>query len=132
MTEIHFAQAGKAKTVLGTTVASVCRVAIPNAMLQSADQIKAYIYLHQGEDDGETEYQIILPVRARAQPETYDSEDPAIQEEYDALVQATELLNSTTEQVAIDAGAAAQAVIDEFLQRPLYPSDGITPNDGGE
>ena len=109
VTEIHFAQAGKAKTVLGETTASVCRVAIPNAMLQSADQIKAYIYLHQGEDDGETEYQIILPVRARAQPETYDSEDPTIQEEYDALVQAEDLLNNALSGISGSVAAAESA-----------------------
>ena len=127
VTEVHFMQSGMAKTVLGQTADDVCQVPIPNAMLQRSSQITAFLYLHTGEDSGETEYQIRLPVKPRARPESYDEDDPEIQQEYTALVQATELLNQTTEQVVIDAGEAAQAVIDEFLARPLYPSDGIEP-----
>lgn len=104
VTEIHFLQAGNAKTVLGQTDDGVCRVNIPSSMLESADQIKAFIYLHQGANDGETEYQIILPVRARAQPETYEE-----QEEYDALVQATELLNNALDGISGSVTAAESA-----------------------
>lgn len=131
VTEVHFAQNGEAKTVLGATEDDICTVGIPDAMLQSAFSVTAYIYLHTGEDDGETEYQIKLPVQARPQPETYDEEDPEVQQAYSALVAATELLNETTEQVIVDARAAAQEAIDDFLAGPLYPSSGITPN-GGE
>lgn len=132
VTEVHFEQGGQALTKLGATADNVCQVDVPNAMLQHERQITAYIYLHTGEDDGETEYQIRLPVKGRAQPETYDEKDPQIQAEYDALVQATELLNQTTAQVIIDAAAAAQAVIDEFIRRPPYPSNGIEPNEQEE
>lgn len=106
VTEVHFAQNGASLTKLGTTTEGVCSVEIPNAMLRTMSQITAYIYLHTGEDDGETVYEIAIPVKGRAQPETYDEEDPEVQREYDALVQATELLNS-------------------IIGRPLYPSDGL-------
>ncbi len=132
VTEVHFAQNGASLTKLGTTVDDICTVEIPNAMLRIMSQITAYIYLHTGEDDGETVYEISVPVKGRPQPETYDEDDPEIQREYSALVQATELLNQTTEQVIIDAGEAAreaaEAVIEDFRNSPLYPSDGVTPN----
>ena len=128
VTEIHFAQDGLSKTELGTTQQGVCSVSVPNSMLQHASRIKAYIYLHTGENDGETEYEIRIPVRARARPETYDEEDPEIQREYTALVEATDLLNYTAEHVVEDARAAAEEVVAEFRAAPLYPSDGISPN----
>lgn len=128
VTEVHFAQNGLAMTKLGTTEEEVCSVPVPNSMLQHASSITAYIYLHTGEDDGETEYEIRIPVRARARPESYDEDDPEIQREYTALVEATELLNQTTEKVVDDARAAAEAVVAEFRNSPLYPSDGIPPN----
>lgn len=106
VTEVHFAQSGASLTKLGTTADDVCSVEIPNAMLRRMSQITAYIYLHAGEDDGETVYEIAIPVKGRAQPESYDEDDPETQREYDALVQATELLNS-------------------IIGRPLYPSDGL-------
>lgn len=104
--EVHFAQSGASLTRLGTTEDDVCSVQIPDAMLRRMPQITAYIYLHTGEDDGETVYEIGIPIKGRAQPESYDETDPEVQREYDALVQATELLNS-------------------IIGRPLYPSDGM-------
>ncbi len=36
--------------------------------LTSGKSINAYIYLHAGDDDGETEYKITIPVLTRPQP----------------------------------------------------------------
>ena len=118
-TEIHFAQRGQSKTVLGVTQEDICFVPIPNSMLQVAAQITAYIYLHTGEDDGETEYEIHISIRARAKPETYDEDDPEIQREYTALVQAIELLSDVNETLE----AATQA-LNDYMAMPLYPSNG--------
>lgn len=139
-TEFHFAQNGESVTAIGTTTDDVCTVSIPDSMLQGTSRITAYIYLHSGDDDGETEYEIRLPIKSRTQPETYDEDDPEIQAEYTALVQATELLNADISGIAqdvADAQAAAEdaqdaaqdaqdalAAAQALLTRPLYPSNG--------
>lgn len=68
--EVHFAVPNTDTTM--TVIGNADGVAIPDELLQSAGQIVAYIYLHSGEDDGETEYKINIPVKARPQPSDYE------------------------------------------------------------
>lgn len=109
-TEVHFSMGNVSKTRIGTTTDNVTDAVIPDSLIEQSGRLKAYVYLHVGEDDGETEYEITIPVKARAEPEEYDS-----QEEYTALVQAIELLQDDLETTAADraaAEAAADAAID--------------------
>lgn len=103
VTEIHFEKGGESQTALGDTADGVCTVEIPDVLLETAGRITAYVYLHTGLHDGETEYQIRIPVRARARPQEYEGE------EYDALVRATELLNNALDGIQDDVEAAQNA-----------------------
>lgn len=78
-------------------------VIIPDIYLTTGDFIYAFIYLHDGEDDGETEYRIIIPVRKRPEPTNY--EPTPVQQ--DAITQAIAALNSAVEQTGQDVESAA-------------------------
>lgn len=43
-------------------------VSIPDMYFLSGEDIFAWIYLHEGEDDGETVYKVTIPIKKRAQP----------------------------------------------------------------
>lgn len=81
--EVHFAQskAGNAVTVIGTGDG----VDIPDSLLETAGEFYAWIYLHTGANDGETEYQIKIPVRERAKP-THETPTPVQQTEIERLI----------------------------------------------
>lgn len=68
--EVHFAVPNTDTTM--TVIGGADGVAIPDELLQTSGQIVAYIYLHSGEDDGETEYKINIPVKSRPQPSDYE------------------------------------------------------------
>ena len=64
--EVHFANAihGNATTQIGNADG----VAIPDMYLLSGQTVYAWLFLHSGESDGETEFIITIPVMARAKP----------------------------------------------------------------
>lgn len=101
--ETHFAQGSDTCTVLGGSDG----VRIPDAYLQNAEQITAYIYLHEGADDGETEYVVGIPVLARPEP----SEGTPTPVEQDIITQAIAALNTAVneaDQYAVNADLSAQ------------------------
>ena len=61
---MHFSnrERGNATIVLATSN----EVAIPDALLQTGLNIFAWVFLHTGNDDGETEYEVTIPVIRRA------------------------------------------------------------------
>lgn len=61
--EVHFSS-GDAAAV--TVIGDADGARIPDALLLHTEAIKAWLYLHAGEDDGETVWQITIPVLARA------------------------------------------------------------------
>lgn len=73
-------------------------VIIPDIYLTTGDFIYAFIYLHDGEDDGETEYRIIIPVKKRPKPTNY--EPTPVQQ--DAITEAIAALDAAVEQTAAD------------------------------
>ena len=97
--EVHFSQASANCTVLGDSDG----VQIPDAYLQIASDITAYLYLHQGEDDGETVYQITIPVIARPKP----SNGAPTPVQVDVITQAIATLNTAIEDCG-DAVTDAQ------------------------
>jgi len=114
---VHFSneEDGEAKTQIGTADG----VRIPDEYLATGEPIYAYIFLHDGDDDGETVYKVKLPVRKR--PAVSDEEPtPA---EQSAISQAIELLNTavdkaeqaaakfTTDTALTEEGVAADAKV---------------------
>ena len=119
--ELHMYQKNLSCTRIGSTEDGVTSVELPDAMLQVNMPITIYLYLHTEETDGETEYKISLPITGRPKPVDYDITDPDTSIAYQALVDATELLNEgidLVEQRAEEAAgnaetAAANAVLSE-------------------
>lgn len=96
--EVHFSnyEHGDATTVL----ASLNEFDIPDMYLQSGRDVYVWIYLHAGNSDGETEYQITIPILKRAKP-TDEEPTPEEQSIIDQTIIA--LNNAVTEARAISA-----------------------------
>ena len=107
--EVHFSNSASGEAV--TAVGGGGEVGIPDRVLTTGEPVHAWLYLHTGEEDGETVYHIIIPVFPRPAPG--DGEPtPA---EQSALTQAMALLRTgigRAEDAAEDAEAASRAVQD--------------------
>lgn len=105
--EVHFAtqkNGGVSTTVVGIDG----RVDIPNVLLTIGKDIHAWIYLSDSTGDGETEYAITTPVKARPMPEYYDAEATGV---FDGVVRQVgeyaEEATAAAERAATSATAAA-------------------------
>lgn len=99
--EVHFSNSkerGTSKTQIGQD----SQVTIPDEYLTSGAYVYAFIYLHEGETDGETEYRITIPVKERPQPTDVE---PTPQEQSE-ITQAIAALNSAVEQTSADVTSA--------------------------
>ena len=65
--EVHFANAPHGVNST-TQIGDAGGVQIPDAYLQTGECVYAWVYLHDGETDGETEYMVTIPVTKRAKP----------------------------------------------------------------
>lgn len=95
--EVHFGTSATSPTV--TQLGNADGILIPDTMLETGSSIYAYIFLHSGEDDGETVYSIVIPVTARGAI-TDEQPKPA---EQSVITQAIAALNAgveTVEQIA--------------------------------
>ena len=104
--EVHFANTGDTTTI--TQIAQNGVVEIPDQFFTSSKQINAYIFLHDGETDGETEYKITIGVLPR--PAISDEEPTP--EEQSAITQAIAALQSAvahTAQSETNAAASAES-----------------------
>lgn len=141
--EIDFtmADADPAETYLGENN----QVQIPNKYLQKSGNLKAYIFLHAGDTDGETVYTIVTPVRAR--PERTDpvpsseqkSRIDTLIEQMDEAVQTAEASAESAQQSAEEAQAVIadigdtveQAVEDYMETHPVdVPVDSVNGKTG--
>lgn len=105
--EVHFSneQYGSSKTVLGDSTG----VAIPDEYLTSGNSIHVWVYLHDGDEDGETEYHGIINVIRRAKPT--DQEPTPVQQ--NVITQAIAALNtgvSTVESIAGEVQEIADGI----------------------
>lgn len=133
--EVHFGTSATGPTV--TQLGTADGVTIPDAMLTTGASVYAYIYLHSGEDDGETVYSIVIPVIARG---SITDEQPAPVEQ-SVIEQAIAALNSgveTVEQIAegipdqIDTALAEAKESGEFDGADgVSPTVTVTPIIGG-
>lgn len=102
--EVHFANAlhgVDAKTSIG----GADGVTIPDEYFLTGAPIYAWLYLHTGEADGETEYVIEIPIERRARP-THEEPTPVQQSEIEQLIAA---LDGATDAAEAAADAAAQS-----------------------
>ena len=85
--EVHFSnyEHGVSTTVLATSN----EVAIPDVYFTNGKDIYVWVYLHTGANDGETEYQITIPITRRAKP----SDEPPTEEEESIITQTIAALN---------------------------------------
>ena len=112
--EVHFSNSRKSGETI-TQIGTDNQVVIPDMYLTSGADIYAFIFLHDGTDDGETEYVIKIPVRERPEP----SDIEPTPEQQDAITEAIAALNVAVTQTAQDvisadasATAAAQSATD--------------------
>ena len=100
--EVHFAN-DKINDVALAMIGDSEGVKIPNALLQTGKYVFAWVYLHTGEDDGETVYTVTIPVTPRS---TVDYDLPT-EEEQSIITQAIAALQKATKATE-DAQAAAE------------------------
>lgn len=103
--EVHFStnRTGGVSTV---AVGADGQVTIPNVLLTIGKNLNAWIYLSDAQGEGETEYSILIPVKARPMPETYDAE---VSGEFDDVVRQVSEYAETAQTAADNAGASASA-----------------------
>ena len=110
-------------------------VEIPNQLLTESGHIMAWVFLHTGEDDGETEYAVTIPVLEKMDTQI---DDPTPEQE-SALNQAIAALNAgvdraetaadSAEQIAADLGdleTAMEAVTEAKNAAEQFASDAST------
>ena len=102
--EVHFSNtefSGESTTALGDANG----VVIPDTYLASGSDIWAFVFLHTGTEDGETEYKIHIPVVVR--PEI--TEDQPTPEEHSYISDAIAALNDAIGRTSASAAAAAES-----------------------
>lgn len=92
--EVDFAVAGSSESIarIGTTKDGVTDVVIPDSLIETGNNLVAYIYLRDAES-GNTEYQIDMLVTKRAKPEAYDRP-----EDKELFGQAIEAVNTAADR----------------------------------
>lgn len=102
--QVHFSTSETGGTSV-TQVGNADGVQIPDNMLATGKTIYAFIYLHEGETDGETEYKITIPVIKR--PAITDEVPTPAQQS--AIDQAIEALNAGVDAAEGFADAAEES-----------------------
>ena len=90
-------------------------VAVPNELLQRSAPITAYIVLHEGENDRETEYWITIHITPRTPPETI-TPDPEEQSVIDETIAALQDGVAAAEAAQAAAEDAAESIEDSAAQ----------------
>ena len=91
------------------------RVWIPNDLLRTGAPVFAFIFLHDGESDGETVYRVDIPVMVRPElpdGEVTPAEQSAIDEAIAALNRAVELAEGYADASTASAQAAYESAND--------------------
>lgn len=114
--EVHFSNSSRADAV--TQIGDAEGVDIPDALLLTGKPVLFWVFLHDGEDDGETEYAGVIPVIRRPRP-TGETPTPVQQDAIteaiaalDAAVTRTEAARDAAETAAGAAGDAQEAAED--------------------
>lgn len=116
--QVHFSNEKNCGTSI-TMIGNADGVLIPDELLETGLYVYAFIYLHEGDSDGETEYQITIPVYRRpaiSDEEPTPTEQSAIDQAIAALntaVEATEGFRDEAEGFAETAAEKAQEAYGE-------------------
>lgn len=94
-------------------------VLIPDELLTTGLPVYCWIYLHTGEDDGETVYKVTINVKDRPQPSD-EVPTPVEQSEIDQAIAALQSAVAKTAQDVIDADASAQSASDSAEEAKGY------------
>lgn len=100
--EVHFCNEGEDETI--TVLGNADGVEIPDQFLTDGAAVRAWVFLHTGNDDGETEYAVRMPVVERPEP-TEEQPTPVQQ---DIITQAIAALNNAVEETSASAQQAEQ------------------------
>lgn len=92
--EVHFSNFDKNGDALAQ-IGDSEGVDIPDELFATGHDIYAFVYLHEGEDDGETVYKARIPVHKRPVPTDY-TPTPA---EQTAFEQAVAAINAATDRI---------------------------------
>lgn len=103
--ETHFANEGDATSV--TMIGDENGVQIPDSLLLTGKPVIAWVYLHTGENDGETEYKVTMPVKLRATP---SNEEPTPVQQ-DTITQTIAALNHAVDLTDANVELTAQHVV---------------------
>lgn len=109
--EIHFAtveHGGESETRIGVTADGITEVKIPDALLEMAKtqdySLYAFVYLDDGKS-GQTEYKILMTVRARPKP---GEEHPDTEKDH-PLADAVQAVNAAADRAETAAGNATES-----------------------
>jgi len=102
--EVHFSNAPAGGTTI-TQIGNADGVSIPDQFLLTGKPVFCWMFVHTGENDGETEYQITIPVCKRPQP---SNQQPSPVEQ-SAITEAIAALNLAVEETAAAQTAAELA-----------------------
>ena len=105
--QVHFSNNPRSGTTT-TSIGQDGQVVIPDVYLTKGLPVYAFIFLHNSEDDGETEYVITIPVNARPQP-TDEEPTPEQQSEINQIIGALNNGVERAETAADSAEASATA-----------------------
>ena len=105
--EVHFANKETGVDSV-TQIGNADGVSVPDAMFISGDPVYIWIYLHTGQDDGETVYRALIPVVKRSRPSDA-TPDPVQQSEIDQAIAALNVAMSATSADAASASESATA-----------------------
>lgn len=97
-------------------------VQIPDALIEAGETIYAFVFLHQGEDDGETEYRITIPVDRRTARGT-EAPDPVEQSVITQTIAAINLAAQKAEDEANAAEEAKQKILDMTVSAETVDAD---------
>lgn len=122
--EVHFSNSRKSGETI-TQIGTDSQVTIPDMYLTSGADVYAFIFLHDGLTDGETEYVIKIPVRER--PEPSDIEPTPVQQ--DVITEAIAALNTAVTQTGEDKEATA-ALAEAAAASSLVASEAATQAQG--
>ena len=126
--EVHFSNElhGDALSMIGDTTG----VLIPDELLTTGLPVYFWVFLHEGIDDGETEYIGTVPVIQRAKP----SEIAPTPEEQSVIAQAIAAINAgvdSVEQAARDVESTIQSALQEAKDSGEFDgADGANGQDG--
>lgn len=100
--EVHFGNefVNESYTVLGNADGAL----VPDVLFTTGLNILAWIFLHDGTDDGRTVYRAYIPIARRSAV----TDTPPTPEEQSAITQAIALLNTAVERTSADVGVTSE------------------------